>query len=137
MLYILDKITKGSGTQEDLSRLERLAKAVALGSLCGLGSTAPNPVLTAIRHFRPEFMEHIIDRSCKALSCSALISFSIDKERCIGCDSCVQACPAGAITGEKKSVHTIDPDKCIRCGACAEACPSKSGAVIRQRRAQA
>jgi NADH-quinone oxidoreductase subunit F len=121
MLEILERIQNGEGTLEDLDRLEALAKTIKAGSLCGLGNTAPNPVLTTLRYFREEYEAHIIDKRCPAGVCKALITFSIN-ENCTGCTLCVRICPSGAITGERKKLHVIDPKLCVRCGACFDSC---------------
>jgi NAD-dependent dihydropyrimidine dehydrogenase PreA subunit len=118
----LERITQGKGKAEDIPRLERLALAVKDGSLCGLGQTAPNPVLTTLRYFRDEYEAHILERRCPAGQCSALLTYYIDAELCTGCRACTRVCPAEAITGEKKEPHVIDPEKCISCGNCVERC---------------
>ena len=107
---------------EDLDTLEWMGKAIADGSLCALGGSAPNPVLTTIRYFRDEYEAHIRDKKCPAGVCKALITFSVDPEACTGCRACARVCPTEAATGKKKEVHSIDADKCIKCGACFEAC---------------
>jgi NADH-quinone oxidoreductase subunit F len=122
MLKILTRICSGEGQDGDIEVLEELAGAVADGSLCQLGKTAPNPVLTTLKYFRHEYIAHIKDRKCPARACKPLISYSINAENCTGCTACLKACPAGAITGEKKQVHTIDADKCTKCGACYDVC---------------
>jgi NADH-quinone oxidoreductase subunit F len=129
MARTLAKITAGEGTAEDLARLEALAATVRQGSLCGLGQTAPNPVLTTMRYFRDEYEAHVFDKRCPALVCKALISFAIDPEKCVGCLLCKKACPTQAISGELKKVHTIDERACIKCGLCLSACPAKVRAV--------
>jgi NADH:ubiquinone oxidoreductase subunit F (NADH-binding)/(2Fe-2S) ferredoxin/NAD-dependent dihydropyrimidine dehydrogenase PreA subunit len=129
MARVLAKITAGDGTAEDLGRLEELAATVRRGSLCGLGQTAPNPVLTTLRYFRDEYEAHVLDKRCPALVCKALIRFAIDPDKCVGCLLCKKACPAGAITGELKKVHAIDDEACIKCGLCLSACPARIGAV--------
>jgi NADH:ubiquinone oxidoreductase subunit F (NADH-binding)/(2Fe-2S) ferredoxin/Pyruvate/2-oxoacid:ferredoxin oxidoreductase delta subunit len=121
MLEILERIKAGQGTMEDLERLETLAQIVKDGSLCGLGQTAPNPVLTTLRYFRDEYLAHIIEHRCPAGVCKALITYEIT-EACTGCTLCAQVCPVGAIEGEKKQKHTINTDACIRCGACYDSC---------------
>lgn len=121
MLEILARLCEGKGKREDLAALDRLAGAVKQGSLCGLGRTAPNPVLTSLRYFRDEFEAHIEGR-CPAGKCKALITFSITED-CIGCTKCAQQCPAGAIAMKPYEVHEIDESKCVRCGGCRDVCP--------------
>jgi NADH:ubiquinone oxidoreductase subunit F (NADH-binding)/(2Fe-2S) ferredoxin/NAD-dependent dihydropyrimidine dehydrogenase PreA subunit len=129
MARLLAKITAGDGTAADLARLESLAASVKQGSLCGLGQTAPNPILTTLRYFRDEYEAHVFDKRCPALVCKALIAFSIDPAACVGCLLCKKACPAGAIDGARKKVHTIDQEACIKCGKCLAVCPPKVRAV--------
>jgi NADH-quinone oxidoreductase subunit F/NAD(P)H dehydrogenase (quinone)/NADP-reducing hydrogenase subunit HndC len=123
MLELLTKITDGRGKLEDIATLEELADMVKDSSLCGLGQTAPNPVLSTLRYFRDEYEAHITERRCPAGVCKALITYRIIEEKCTGCGKCKRVCPSGAITGEKKEVHTIDPETCIGCGACISECP--------------
>ena len=124
---ILDKITKGRGELEDLDRLEELCNYIKSSALCGLGQTAPNPVLSTLRYFKDEYIAHIVDKKCPAGVCKSLLSFSIDPEKCKGCTKCARNCPAGAITGAVKVAHVIDKSKCIKCGACMDNC--KFGAI--------
>ncbi len=119
---VLVRICGGNGREGDIEMLEELAQAVKDASLCALGRTAPNPVLSTIQYFRDEYEAHIRDRSCPAGVCKALITFTIDAEKCKGCRLCAKNCPQEAITGEAKEVHTIDQDKCIKCGVCADVC---------------
>jgi NADH:ubiquinone oxidoreductase subunit F (NADH-binding)/Pyruvate/2-oxoacid:ferredoxin oxidoreductase delta subunit len=131
MLNILERITKGEGRSEDIDKLQRLAMTVKNGSLCALGGTAPNPVLTTIRYFRDEYEAHIKDKRCPAKVCKDLINYYIDPDKCVGCMVCLKNCPAGAISGDKKMVHVIDQGKCIKCGTCFDLCPPKVRAVIK------
>jgi NADH-quinone oxidoreductase subunit F len=122
MLEILTRITEGRGVEEDIAELEDLAAKVKVSSLCGLGQTAPNPVLTTLRYFRSEYDDHIRNKRCAAKKCKALIRFSVISDTCTGCMMCAKVCPTKAARGERKKVHTIDQDTCIRCGLCYEAC---------------
>ena len=131
MLEILEKTTRGEADLSDLTKLERLANAVRNGSLCALGSTAPNPVLTTLRFFKSEFDEHILRGNCPSLVCKDLISFHIDPERCRSCGICLESCPAEAISSQFKAAHVIDQNKCIKCGVCISVCPEKFSAVTR------
>jgi NADH:ubiquinone oxidoreductase subunit F (NADH-binding)/Pyruvate/2-oxoacid:ferredoxin oxidoreductase delta subunit len=129
MLQTLEGFTQGQGELRDLDRLEQLAQDVKNGSLCQLGGTAPNPVLSTLTHFRDEYEAHIVDKKCPAGVCQALLSYSIDSEECIGCTACARACPVDAISGEKKEPHVIDPTLCVKCGLCLTKC--KFDAVIK------
>jgi len=122
MLEILERITKGEGRMSDLDQLEDLAVKVKLASLCGLGQTAPNPVLTTLKYFREEYVEHIQNKRCPAKHCRELIRFRVIAEACTGCTLCAKVCPTHAATGERKAVHSIDQHLCIKCGLCFEAC---------------
>ncbi|MGB8953626.1 MAG: NADH-quinone oxidoreductase subunit NuoF [Candidatus Aminicenantales bacterium] len=122
MVDILEKIMAGKGTEQDLVRLEKLANLVKFGSLCGLGQTAPNPVLTALRYFRSEFIAHIVDKRCPAAVCRELVTFRVIPERCTGCQLCVKVCPTKAISGPRSQPHNLDQTKCIKCRACYEIC---------------
>ncbi|MCK9347778.1 MAG: NADH-quinone oxidoreductase subunit NuoF [Sphaerochaeta sp.] len=124
---ILEKITSGNGTLQDLDTLETIGEAMRKGSLCALGQTAPNPVLSTIKHFKDEYMAHIVDKSCPSGTCKKLVRYSINPEKCIGCTACARKCPVAAISGERKQVHIIDQSICIKCGVCMETC--KFGAV--------
>ena len=129
MLDILEDITSGRGKDGDIELLLELGGAVKDGSLCALGGTSPNPVLTTIRYFREEYEAHISERYCPALSCKSLVTYRIDPEKCKGCGICARACPAAAIQGGKREVHVIDQSQCTRCGTCLNVCPPKFGAV--------
>ncbi len=127
MLEILNRIVKGEGKDGDIELLEELCYSIKDGALCGLGQTAPNPVLTTIKYFRNEYEAHIKDKKCPAKSCPDLLAYTIDADKCRGCTLCAKKCPANAISGEIKSAHKIDQDKCIKCGSCVNVC--RFGAV--------
>jgi len=122
MRRILERITRGEGREEDIPLLEEICEAMKDGSLCALGRTAPNPVLTTLKYFREEYEAHIREKRCPAGVCRELITYYIDEEACTGCGRCLKVCPAEAITGQKKEPHRIDPEKCIKCGSCKEVC---------------
>lgn len=134
---ILDKITSGNGELSDLDKLEDLCQYIKANSLCGLGQTAPNPVLSTLRFFRDEYIAHIVDKKCPAGVCKSLLNFVIDQDKCKGCSICAKQCPASAIErtdytapGNKLASFAIDSSKCVKCGACIEKC--KFGAISKQ-----
>jgi len=131
MLEILTDISEGKGKEGDLELLEELAFVIKDTSLCGLGQTAPNPVLSTIRYFQDEYEAHIKEKRCPAGVCKELISYYIEPEKCQACLICLRNCPVEAITGGKGLVHIIDQDKCIKCGACLDVCPPRFGAVTK------
>ena len=130
LLEILEKITSGNGEMEDLDKLEELCNYIKSTSLCGLGQTAPNPVVSTLRYFRDEYIAHIVDKKCPAGVCKKLLHYHIDAEKCRGCTACARQCPTNAISGAVRTPHEIDPAKCIKCGACMATC--KFGAIYKQ-----
>lgn len=130
MLEILEKITQGKGEEADIEKLEHLAESIKKSALCGLGQTAPNPVLSTLRYFRDEYIAHVRDKKCPAGVCKALVRYVIVEDKCKGCSLCARKCPVGAISGEIRKPHTIDANKCIKCGVCMESC--KFDAIITQ-----
>jgi NADH-quinone oxidoreductase subunit F len=130
MLEILKRICDGEGEESDIETLVELGESIKTGALCGLGNSAPNPVLTTIKYFRNEYEAHINNKECPAKKCTSLISFEIDAQRCKGCSLCSKKCPVGAISGQLKEPYVIDGDKCIRCSQCLDNC--KFGAIIKK-----
>ena len=130
MLEMLERITSGEGKEGDIELLEELCYSIKDGALCGLGQTAPNPVLTTIKYFRDEYVAHIKNKKCPAGECSDLIEYKINADKCKGCTLCARNCPVGAIEGTVKNLHVIDPNKCIKCGKCFTVC--KFGAVVKE-----
>ena len=122
MLEILERITQGKGKDGDIELLEELAHKVKEGAMCGLGQTAPNPVITTLKYFRNEYEDHIYNKKCTAKACKAFISYEIKEDACKGCGACAKKCPVGAISGNKKEAHVIDKNVCIKCGKCMETC---------------
>jgi len=131
MLDMLENICHGKGKPEDIDLLLELSQQVKAGSLCALGGTAPNPVLTTLRYFREEYEAHIREKRCPALACPELVSYYILPDKCQGCGICLRNCPADAIAGDKRMVHVIDQEKCIKCGTCLDMCPERFGAVVK------
>ena len=132
MSDILEDICNGKGKTGDIEKIEELAWVMSEGSLCQLGATAANPVLTTLRYFRDEYVAHIEDKQCPAGACKELIQYEIDEEKCTGCVLCLKSCPTNAIIGEAKKVHIIIQEKCTKCGACYDVCPTKFDAVIKK-----
>ena len=137
LLEILDRITRGEGTMEDIDKLDELCAYIKSNSLCGLGQTAPNPVLSTLRFFRDEYIAHVVDKKCPAGVCKHLLSFSIDRDKCIGCGKCAKNCPVDTIhktdyvaPGHKLASYVIDASKCVKCGACMSGC--KFGAISKK-----
>ena len=126
MLEILEKICDGKGEEKDIAKLEKLAENIKAASVCGLGQSAPNPVLSTLKYFRDEYEEHVKDKTCRAKECKNLTKIVIDKELCKGCDLCRKACPVSAISGEPGQKHEIDQSKCIKCRTCMATCPFKA-----------
>ncbi|MCD6202886.1 MAG: 4Fe-4S binding protein, partial [Methanophagales archaeon] len=131
MRDILNDIVAGRGKEGDIELLEEIARVMKSASLCALGTTAANPVLSTIRYFRAEYEAHIKEKRCPALVCKDLVSYYIQPDKCIACMLCLKNCPSGAIQGEKRKIHVIDQTKCIKCGICFEVCPPKVRAVTK------
>jgi ferredoxin len=129
MLEILERIVEGKGQPDDIEKLETLAKTIKATALCGLGQTAPNPVLSTLKYFRDEYEAHIFDKKCPAGQCLALLQYTIT-DKCVGCTRCAKNCPVGCITGKVKEKHEIDQSRCIKCGLCQSNC--RFSAIIRQ-----
>lgn len=130
LLEMLNKITEGKATLEDLDKMEELCYHIKNNALCALGQTAPNPVLSTLKYFRKEYEAHVVDKHCPAGVCKKLLSFEIDANKCKGCTLCAKNCPANAITGKVKEAHVIDKQKCIKCGVCMQNC--KFGAISKK-----
>ena len=129
MLEILERIVEGKGEDGDIEKLENLANTIKTTALCGLGQTAPNPVLSTLKYFRHEYEAHIYEKRCPAGQCKKLLTYKIDPAKCKGCTLCARNCPANCISGKVREAHYIDPSKCLKCGACMEKC--KFGAISR------
>lgn len=127
---LLDKITKGKATMEDLDKLETLCYHIKENALCGLGQTAPNPVLSTLKYFRDEYVAHIVEKRCPAGVCKSLLTIQILPDKCRGCTLCARNCPTGAISGKVKEAHVIDTEKCVKCGVCIEKC--RFGAIVKK-----
>ena len=126
MLEILEKICDGKGEEKDIAKLEKLAENIKAASVCGLGQSAPNPVLSTLKYFRDEYEEHVIDKRCRTQECKAMAKITIDKEKCKGCGLCQKNCPVQAIKGEGRDIRKIDQSICIKCGTCISKCPFKA-----------
>jgi NAD-dependent dihydropyrimidine dehydrogenase PreA subunit len=126
LLHIFDRLVEGKGRQGDLDLIDRLAQGMQLGSLCELGKSAPNPVLSTLKYFRDEYQAHIADKACPAGICRELTAYEIVEDLCDGCHACFKACPTDAITGTTKELHVIHHDACISCGACFDVCPTEA-----------
>jgi NADH-quinone oxidoreductase subunit F len=131
MLAILERLCRGEGRTGDVEALEDIADTVLVASLCALGQSAPNPVLSSIKYFRDEYVAHVEDKTCPACMCKSLTNYWIDPDKCIACGKCRRECPVEAISGEKKVVHVIDQDKCTKCDTCYQVCPAKVQAVTK------
>jgi NADH:ubiquinone oxidoreductase subunit F (NADH-binding)/predicted metal-binding protein len=131
LLEVLTRISDGEGREGDVEFLEELGEAIKDASMCGLGQTLPNPVLSTIKYFKDEYVAHIADKNCPAKVCKPLIKYYIDPDKCPGCTLCLKACPGGAVKGSNKHVHVIDQDVCTKCGECLEVCPPKVGAIVK------
>ena len=130
LLEMLDKITSGNGTLEDLDKMEELCKYIQANALCALGQTAPNPVLSTLKFFRDEYVAHVVDKRCPAGVCKKLLRYEIDPDKCRGCTACARKCPVNAINGTVKQPHVIDQAKCIKCGTCMDTC--RFGAISKK-----
>ena len=130
LLEMLDKITSGKATLEDLDKMEELCYYIKANALCALGQTAPNPVLSTLRYFRDEYVAHVVDKRCPAGVCKKLLQYTIQEDKCKGCTMCARKCPVNAISGKVREPHVIDQAKCIKCGTCLESC--KFNAIIKK-----